>query len=94
MIVSFKDKETEKVFRQIVSTKLPIDIQKTALRKLVELNRAEQLFDITCIPGNHAEKLKGDLQGKWSIRINSQWRILFVVNNEGNFAEVEIVDYH
>ena len=94
MIVSFKDKETEKVYQQLLSTKLPVDIQKTAQRKLVELNRAEKLSDITSLPGNHAEKLKGDLSGKWSIRINNQWRIIFVVNGDGDFEEVEIVDYH
>ena len=87
MIVSFKDKEYYPLNCLSI-------FKKTAQRKLVELNRAEKLSDITSLPGNHAEKLKGDLHGKWSIRINSQWRIVFVINGDGDFDEVEIVDYH
>jgi len=44
-------------------------------------------------PGNRLEKLSGDLSGKYSIRINNQWRIVFVWN-ENNAYEVKIIDYH
>ncbi|MBO6066744.1 MAG: type II toxin-antitoxin system RelE/ParE family toxin, partial [Kiritimatiellae bacterium] len=44
-------------------------------------------------PGNRLEALKGDRKGRWSIRINDQWRVCFEWDG-GNAANVEIVDYH
>ena len=95
MIKSFGDKETEKVFKQEFSRKLPEDIQKVALRKLMMINAAERLMDLRIPPANHLEMLSGDRLGQWSIRINNQWRIVFVpVDNGANYEDVEIVDYH
>ena len=93
MIRSFRDKETEKVFRRQMSRKLPGNIQSVALRKLRMLNRSVTLHDLKVPPANRLEKLTGDRAGQYSIRINDQWRICFVWQ-EGNAHEVEIVDYH
>ena len=93
MIESFASKETEKIFQGEVSRKLPPDIQRTARRKLLFLDAAEDLQDMQAVPGNRFEKLKGDRAGQYSIRINDQWRICF--EWAGNKAQnVEIVDYH
>ena len=93
MIESFASDETEKIFRGQVSKKFPKDIQRTARRKLIYLDDAEDLQDLLAPPGNRLEKLKGDRVGQHSIRINDQWRICF--NWSGNKAkDVEIVDYH
>ena len=93
MIESFTSDETEKIFRGQVSKKFPKDIQRTARRKLIYLDDAEDLQDLLAPPGNRLEKLKGDRAGQHSIRINDQWRICF--NWSGNQAkDVEIVDYH
>ena len=95
MIISFKDKETEKVFNGLFSNKLPQDIQKIALRKLIMINNANNLKDLLVPPGNRLEELQGKLSGKYSIRINDQWRIIFIPDKEGrNYLDVEIVDYH
>ena len=95
MILSFADKETEKVFHQEFSTKLPVDIQKSAVRRLMYIDNASDLNDLREPPSNHLEKLVGKNAGKWSIRINNQWRICFVpINGGGDYIEVEIVDYH
>lgn len=93
MIENFADPETEKVFRGIVSKKLPRDIQKTARRKLLYLHDAENLQDLLAPPGNRLEKLRGDRAGQHSIRINDQWRICFEWHQD-RAREVEIVDYH
>jgi proteic killer suppression protein len=93
MIESFASDETEKIFRGQVSKKYPKDIQRTARRKLIYLDDAEDLQDLLAPPGNRLEKLKGNRAGQHSIRINDQWRICF--NWSGNKAkDVEIVDYH
>lgn len=93
MIESFASAETEKIFQGKRSNKLPKDIQRTARRKLLYLDDAEDLQDLLAPPGNRLEKLKGDRAGQYSIRINDQWRICF--NWSGNKAkDVEIVDYH
>jgi proteic killer suppression protein len=93
MIRSFKSKETEKIFNRQRSRKLPQDMQQVALRKLRMLNRAVSLQDLRVPPANHLEKLSGDRNGQYSIRINDQWRICFEWRDEGAY-EVEIVDYH
>ena len=92
MIKSFKSKETEKVFHRDFSRKLPQDIQKNAYRKFAFLHSAKELKDLLIPPSNRLEKLSGDRQGQYSIRINDQWRICFKWQ-DGDAYEVEIVDY-
>lgn len=93
MIVSFKDKETEKIWDGMVSKKLPREIQDTARRKLRMINNSIDLNDLRIPPANRLEKRKGNLKEFNSIRINNQWRIIFKWDN-GNALEVEIIDYH
>ncbi|MCL6473133.1 MAG: type II toxin-antitoxin system RelE/ParE family toxin [Firmicutes bacterium] len=93
MIKSFKDKETEKVYNREGSTKLPRDIQQVALRKLRMINNAKSLNDLRIPPANRLERLKGDREGRLSIRINDQWRICFRWRG-GDAYEIEITDYH
>lgn len=93
MIESFASREAEKIYQGEISTKLPLEIQRTARRKLLYLDEAESLQDLRAVPGNRLEKLKGDRAGQYSIRINERWRICFEWS--GNQAKnVEIVDYH
>ena len=93
MIKSFSDKETEKIYNQVFSKKLPQDIQRTALRKLIMINNAGCLEDLRVPPSNHLEKLSGDREGQYSIRINDQYRICFTIDGN-DFLNVEITDYH
>jgi proteic killer suppression protein len=73
MIVSFKDKVTEKVFRREHSGKIPVSLQGTVHRKLILLHAAAFLEDLNSPPGNRLEALKGDRKGQHSIRINNQY---------------------
>ncbi|MDH3604144.1 MAG: type II toxin-antitoxin system RelE/ParE family toxin, partial [Candidatus Tectomicrobia bacterium] len=75
------------------SRQLPQDIQRNARRKLEVLDAAETLEDLRLPPANRLEKLSGDREGQYSIRINDQWRICFTCR-ESNAYSVEIVDYH
>lgn len=93
MIESFASKEMEKIFKGELSKKLPLDIQRTARRKLLYLDDVESLQDIQAVPGHRLEKLKGDRAGQYSIRINDQWRICFEWH-ESRVRNVGIVDYH
>ena len=93
MIKSFADKETEKVYNQVFSTKLPHDIQRIALRKLIMIDNAACIDDLRVPPSNHLEQLQGNRKGQYSIRINDQYRICFSVKEKDIF-NVEIVDYH
>lgn len=96
MITSFGDKGTSDLFHGITSRrarKLPSQIHKLALYKLDVLNAAQVLDDLRSPPGNRLEPLKGELKGFYSIRINSQWRIIFRWV-EGSATDVQIVDYH
>lgn len=93
MIKSFKCKEAEKIFNRIGSKKLPRHIQERVLRKLSMMHAATSLNDLRVPPSNHLEQLKGRMKGKYSIRINNQWRICFLWEENGAY-EVEITDYH
>jgi len=93
VIKTFKDAETQKVYQRERSRKLPSDIQQVALRKLRMINNALNINDLRVPPANRLEKMSGDREGQYSIRINDQWRICFVWKN-GNALNVEIADYH
>ncbi|WCL50662.1 type II toxin-antitoxin system RelE/ParE family toxin [Leptospira sp. GIMC2001] len=93
MIVSFGDNETRKVFDQEFSRKIPPDIQKRALFKLLMIDNAESEIDLKIPISNRLEQLKGNLKEYYSIRINDQWRIIFKFK-KGNSYEVSITDYH
>lgn len=93
MIKDFADRETEKVYRQEFSKKLPQTIQRVALRKLMMIDAAEMLEDLRVPPANHLETLQGDRKGQCSIRINDQYRICFIWTGQ-DASRVEIVDYH
>lgn len=93
MIVSFVDRETERLFRRERVKRLDPRVHKKALRKLLVLDAAHELDELRVPPGNRLELLKGDRAGQHSIRINDQWRICFVWTPAGP-ADVEIVDYH
>ena len=93
MIISFGEKQTEKIWQGIRVKELPNDIQQTGRRKLRMLNNSQNPGDLSIPPSNRLEKLSGKLKEFYSIRINDQWRIIFKWNN-GNAYEVEITDYH
>ena len=93
MIQSFRCQQTEKLFLRQVSSKFPANILRTAQRKLAILDAAESLDDLRIPPGNRLEKLKGDREGQYSIRINKQYRLCFNWD-QGNAFDVEIIDYH
>lgn len=93
MIKSFRDRETDKLFHREHSRKLPHEIQRVAIRKLLMLDAATDLHDLRIPPGNRLEELRGDRKGQWCIRINNQWRICFRWAR-GDAYEVEITDYH
>ena len=93
MIVSYKCKETEKIWFGEVSLKLPRSIQDTARRKLRIMNNAKKFNDLRIPPNNRFEALKGARRGEYSIRINDQWRICFKWEKNHIF-DVKIEDYH
>ena len=93
MIKAFRDAETERLWKEEHSRRIPAKIHKTALRKLQMLNAAAALGDLVLPPGNRLERLRGDREGQHSIRINDQYRVCFEWI-EGNAYDVEITDYH
>jgi len=93
VIISFKDKEAEKIWNGTVSTKLPYEIQQIARRKLRMISNSININDLRIPPANQLKKLQGDLKNKYSIRINDQWRIVFSWDGS-NSLELEIIDYH
>ena len=93
MIKSFGDRDTERLFNRERVRRYPAELQRTMLRKLVAVDAAESLDDLTAPPGNRLEKLRGDRAGQYSIRVNDQWRVCFAWKG-GDAHDVEIDDYH
>jgi proteic killer suppression protein len=92
MIRSFGDRRTEALF----CDQLVRDFQgiaRRAKRKLEALNAASRLEDLKVPPSNRLEKLRGNLQEYYSIRINDQWRVVFRWR-DGDAFEVRVMDYH
>jgi toxin HigB-1 len=92
VIRSFKDKDTEALFRDEFVPRFRT-IERPARRKLLYLSRTRVLQDLRVPSGNRLEALRGDRRGQYSIRINDQWRICFRWQEDG-IHDVEIVDYH
>lgn len=93
MIKTFANKETAALFADEKVRRLPPDMLQVARRKLAQLHRVASLEELRIPPGNRLEKLSGDREGFWSIRINGQWRLCFRFE-AGDAFDVEIVDYH
>ena len=96
MIQSFKCKETARIFENGFSRKFPVSIIKSSIIKLIKLamlNRSGKLNDLKIPPSNHFEKLFGNREGQYSIRINEKYRVSFRWE-ENNAYDVEIIDYH
>ena len=94
MIVSYRDKRTRD-FASGKRVKAFSEIERAARLKLDRLGAAVELRDLSALPGNRLEALKGDRKGQCSIRINDQWRICFEWPSGSPGPEnVEIVDYH
>jgi proteic killer suppression protein len=92
LIRSFRDHDTEAIYRQ-TRVKRFQTIASVALRKLVQIDSAAELRDLSAPPANRLEALKGDRAGQYSVRINDQYRVCFRWK-AGDAFDVEIVDYH
>jgi len=93
MIKTFRDKETEAVYKGWQHPKFPPEIIRAAKKKLQMLDAACDLRDLKVPLSNSLEALRHDREGQWSIRINRQWRVCFIWENNHAY-EVEIVAYH
>lgn len=93
MILSFGDKNTAKIWEGERVKNMSTELQETARRKLRMLNNSQNTADLMIPPSNKLEKLKGNLKDFYSIRVNSQWRIIFKWE-AGNSSHVELIDYH
>ena len=92
MIRTFKCEDTQTLFKGKRVARF-VNIERSALRKLEQLDLAQSIEDMRSPPGNRLESLKGNRAGQWSIRINDQWRVCFRFD-VGDAIDVEIVDYH
>jgi proteic killer suppression protein len=93
VIKSFADKETEKLFRGRRSKAVPTELRERAFSKLLVLNAATNIVDLRAPPGNRLEKLRGDREGQYSIRVNRHYRVCFSWIGADSH-DVEITDYH
>ncbi|MHC4872360.1 MAG: type II toxin-antitoxin system RelE/ParE family toxin [Planctomycetota bacterium] len=93
MIHNFDDKVLENFWNKGISRKISKELHSSLKRKLFYLDAAVDLNDLRVPPANHLEALKGELKGYHSIRVNNQWRIVFLWRNDGP-DKVRLLDYH
>jgi proteic killer suppression protein len=92
MIRSFADADTEQVFHHRHSRRYAA-FERVAFRKLRQIHRVSRVEELFEPPANHLERLQGNRERQWSLRINSLWRICFEWR-DGDAYKVQIVDYH
>ena len=92
MIHSFGDRRTHALFDDQFVRDFQ-GVARPAKRKLELVNAAARLDDLRVPPANRLEKLRGDLEGFYSIRVNDQLRIIFRWI-DGDAYDVRVVDYH
>lgn len=96
MIKNLEGKTAKDIYDGINSRqarKIPRELHEKARRLLDQIDAAPDMGFLRIPPSNRLEKLRGDLAGYWSLRINDQWRIIFRWQGDDAF-DVEIVDYH
>lgn len=95
MIVSFRDEWLRAFFvEDVASRKIPADIESRLFRKLQMIDDAMTDADLRVPPSNHFEKLRGNLEGWHSIRVNKQWRLIFQWDgSRGEAANVYLDDH-
>ena len=93
MIITFADKETEKLWHWKKNPKFG-DVASRSLRKLELLDAVPNLQELKKIPGLDLHPLKGKRQGQHAIKVNDQFRVCFIWGKDNNVYEVEITDYH
>jgi proteic killer suppression protein len=93
MIRSFADKRTENIFNGVRERSFPASLVKRARNKLDRINYAASVTDLRIPPGNRLERLRGDREGQYSIRVSRGWRICFVWR-DGDAFEVELVNHY
>lgn len=95
MIQSFRDHWLRDFFLyDMPSKKVPASLAHRLFRKLQLIDDASSDLDLRVPPGNHFEKLSGNLEGKCSIRINAQWRMIFEWDDKDGNAHEIYLDNH
>ena len=95
MIVSFRDEWLRAFFvEDMRSRNIPSDLENRLFRKLQMIDDATTDQDLRVPPGNHFEKLRGNLAGLHSIRVNNQWRLVFRWDGSRGEAERVYLDDH
>ena len=93
MIRSFADRRTENVFDGVAETSFPASVLGRARSKLDRINFATDIDDLRVPPGNRLERLIGDREGQYSIRVSRNWRICFVWL-DGHAFDVELNNHY
>ncbi len=93
MIQSFGDKRTRAIYDGDAPRDFPSELTRGAVIRLEQLNYVERVESLRVPPSNRLEKLRGKGKEFWSVRINSQWRIIFKWTDAGP-SDVQIIDYH
>lgn len=93
MIKSFKDRETERLWKGRKSKAVPEQLREKAVAKLLSVDIATNVEELRVPPGNRLHKLGGNREGQWSISINKQFRVCFMFE-DGDAHDVEVSDYH
>ncbi len=95
MIAGFRDDWLRAFFvNDTRSRRIPADLEAWLFRKLQMIDDATCDQDLRVPPSNHFEKLRGNLDGLYSIRVNKQWRLIFAWNGAQGEASNLYLDDH
>jgi len=92
MIASFRHKGLRLFFWKGIAKRVPADLSVRIRRILLLLDGAKEL-EMMNVPGLRLHSLRDNLAGFWSVRVSSNWRIIFRFE-DGNAHDVDLIDYH
>jgi proteic killer suppression protein len=95
MILSFRDDWLRVYFVEDVRSRhIPPDLDRRLFRKLQMIDDATSDQDLRVPPSNNFEKLRGNLTGFHSVRVNKQWRLIFRWETQRGEAAEVYLDNH
>ena len=95
MILGFRDRWLREFFiDDLPSRNIPADLDSRLFRRLQLLDDAMSDADLRVPLSNHFKKLRSNLAGLHSIRVNDRWRLIFKWDGaRGEAAQVYLDDH-
>ena len=67
------------------------EVENKFISRVIQMEQAANTNDLRALKSLHFEKLSGKFDGKYSIRINYSFRVIFRIEKDGNNVRLEVI---